>query len=280
MPNPLLSVLVPTLQRRNWQPLVDHLNRQAAKYPDKVEVLTELDDGQATSGVKRQALVNRSRGEYLCFVDDDDWVANYYIEGLLSGIERAPDVVTFKSHLTWVNNPARQEVWSYRLVEGDQRHLGVMSAGHLCAWRRGLATSVGWCPYLGYGDDQLWYKPLIASFASITCIKEVHIEEILYHYHYSATGTANQTRERMQRSYSYAANGVDCYLDGYGSIVVGRGNLDAFFDRGRIIPAQFGLMQSLSSALVPVDGEVIGITSKGEEAAYGNLRQFAKVRIR
>jgi len=55
-----------------------------------VEIL--VDDREAvTIGEKRQALLERARGKFVCYVDDDDWVAHDYVERIISAVSKVPD---------------------------------------------------------------------------------------------------------------------------------------------------------------------------------------------
>lgn len=218
-----LSILIPALRSRNHSPLVDELLKQADVAASAglghAEILIEEDNGESTSGVKRQKLVNRSRGQYICFVDDDDWIKDDYIISILEAAKTEQDVITFDLEIKRSDTPWMRETWSYRLCE-DQRHKGLMAANHLCAWKRELATLVGWCPYLGYGDDQLWYKPLMLSGRVKS---EHHICKRLYEYRFCPMGTVNQQRYRILAGRNYALNGLECYWAPVGTIVVAKG---------------------------------------------------------
>jgi glycosyltransferase involved in cell wall biosynthesis len=60
---------------------------------DGVEVLTQIDNGEESTGVKRNQLLRNASGDYVAFIDDDDLVADDYVYKILSAIESAPDVV-------------------------------------------------------------------------------------------------------------------------------------------------------------------------------------------
>lgn len=185
------------LSFRPYEKMVDQVNAQKTK---DVEFLSCIDAGQETSGVKRQKLFDKATGDYIAFVDDDDQIAQDYVKKILSAIEMSPDVITFKLR-------ERKEVWKFGLYE-DNRKKGLMSANHLCAWRRSIASQIAWCPGLGYADDQLWYKPLIASRLAR---KEIHLDNVLYHYLYSPALTENQTVERIKFAKEYVGKGLKCW---------------------------------------------------------------------
>lgn len=80
----LLSVLIPSLTSRT-----EHLNRitslltrqiNAYKLHKEVEILTLIDNREQTTGFKRNALLNKSNGKFIVFVDDDDLLSDDYLK--------------------------------------------------------------------------------------------------------------------------------------------------------------------------------------------------------
>jgi hypothetical protein len=97
---PILSVLIPSLTWRHeqFENLLRHLYLQVSWLAEKgsVEILYSVDDGSKSIGGKRNGLLDRARGEYLCFIDDDDWVSDNYLQVVLDAIKTdKPDVVTW-----------------------------------------------------------------------------------------------------------------------------------------------------------------------------------------
>jgi len=179
-----------------------------------VEILVCLDDGKRTSGDKRNELMRRTTGEYVCFVDDDDWVSPNYVSSLASGCKSGADVVSFSLKFT---NPGRKdEYWRFGLHE-NYRDLGLMCVNHLCAWKRSLAEKVAWSPDLGYRDDHLWFQPLFASGLVRTCYQ---IDDVLYHYQYDSNVSVNQKNDLIVFSQRHFGSGVSCFMDGEGRIFV------------------------------------------------------------
>ncbi len=87
-----LSILICHLEKRakKLERLMEILRPQLT--PD-VEVLVEPDDGKLTIGAKRNMLVEKAKGDYVCFIDDDDLVPDYYVSEILKAIETNPDCV-------------------------------------------------------------------------------------------------------------------------------------------------------------------------------------------
>ena len=86
----LLSVLICSLRKRDesLKRVVSKLLRQVAEEgaESTVEVLVNQDGGELFIGTKRNLLVQQSRGEYICFVDDDDDVSDDYVLKILNAI--------------------------------------------------------------------------------------------------------------------------------------------------------------------------------------------------
>lgn len=203
-----LSILMLALQSRDWSPLAIELQRQIGVLSDQAELLIELDGGERTSGQKRQAITARAQGEYICFIDDDDWPSDDYVASLLDGCSRDVDVVTFNLERTRPGRPP--ELWRFGLHD-DYLPTGQMTANHLCAWKRELATKVGWCPELGFADDGCWYQPLYHSRLAKT---EHHIDRVIYNYLYDPALSANNRRELKNFARMYVGAGLRCFWRG------------------------------------------------------------------
>jgi len=224
---PILSVCVCALESRKQQSkkLFDHLSKQA-KDSGCAEVLIAHDCGQSTSGEKRHTLSVESSGKYISFVDDDDSVSDTYIEKIVSGCSKNPHVVTFnvlviqeanknsyaRMNLHTLTTP--REVTPYG-KSTDEKYGEVFLVGmfpsHLCAWRRDIQRKIAYNPQLNCKDDAAWIEPMIA--ANLATI-EHRISEVLYFYHYSNSGTTNQTEQAKQKSKSIIGNGFECFREG------------------------------------------------------------------
>lgn len=92
-----LSILIAALHSRTdlLTELKAHLYGQIAlnKAHDHVEVIVSIDGGKMSIGAKRNKLLDESTGEYIAFIDDDDQIADSYVQKILNAIESAPDVI-------------------------------------------------------------------------------------------------------------------------------------------------------------------------------------------
>ena len=187
MHHPALSILIPATPRRvtsHLQPLIAELETQIAQLeqPQTVEVLSFLDNRMRTIGEKRDALVQMSRGQFVAFCDDDDWVAPEYVRLLTDTIAVTTprtSVITF-DQLAVVNGV--DAICSFSLKhpnEAFKQPSFKRSAWHVCAWRGDMARRVRF-PASNYGEDWAWAKHLVLDATG-----EIHISKVLHHYRYS-----------------------------------------------------------------------------------------------
>ena len=187
MHHPALSILIPATPRRvasHLQPLIAELETQIAQLeqPQNVEVLSFLDNRMRTIGEKRDALVQMSRGQFVAFCDDDDWVAPEYVRLLTDTIAVTTprtSVITF-DQLAVVNGV--DAICSFSLKhpnEAFKQPSFKRSAWHVCAWRGDMARRVRF-PASNYGEDWAWAKHLVLDATG-----EIHISKVLHHYRYS-----------------------------------------------------------------------------------------------
>lgn len=163
--------------------LSQELRRQIGGAP--VEHL--VDPGPEVYGFKMRRTTERAGGEYVCWMDDDDWPMPGYVEKILAALERGPDVVTFGSH-----TPPHRPAWLRANVEDncrEERGGTVKTANHYCAWKRDIALAAPWLPR-NYGAEYAWYTALSLGFPDLY---EVHVPELLHEYRYDAKGTLCQS---------------------------------------------------------------------------------------
>ena len=105
MSTPKLSILIPTVPGREtfFDRMVKHVSSQTIDHYLKHGVDIEIRSDKATDisiGIKRNLLLQEARGEYICFIDDDDRIADNYIELVMAGIATNPDCCSLNGIIT------------------------------------------------------------------------------------------------------------------------------------------------------------------------------------
>lgn len=181
-----LSILIPSLNRRSHylDRLLQILNPQIEKYKGEVEIVINTDNGEKSIGTKRNELLERSLGQYIAFVDDDDIVEPYYVEEVLGAIKSNPDVVGI--HLLHKEDGVLKGLTYHSLKydkwwqETNKDNPTLMNyyrnPNHLNPIKREYATQIGF-PHINIGEDRDYSYRILPYLKS-----EVYIDKPIYHY--------------------------------------------------------------------------------------------------
>lgn len=180
---PRLSILLATVFSRAdlFAKLYDHVNAQTKGKP--VEIIVAADNKEISIGKKRQNLLEQATGDYIAFIDDDDWVADDYVDRILAALETSPDCVGFKIKCTTNGKNPEMASASMKYPKWDDNKDGfryVRSCYHKCPHRRSIALMVGF-PDLRYCEDRPYSEGIMRHIKT-----EVYIDEVMYFYRYSS----------------------------------------------------------------------------------------------
>ena len=182
----ILSILIPTLPDRVdlLSNLTNELDRQIKSLGKEsdIEILLDFRDRETPTGTKRNALLRRSVGKYVWFIDDDDTIAPNAIELLLNAFKKDPDVIGINGEMStdgtnivdWeirLNNP-------YQAITRDNKTIYVRWPNHITPMRSSIAKQIDF-PDITLGEDYRWSVLLKDSGLLKT---EIIITEKIYFY--------------------------------------------------------------------------------------------------
>lgn len=171
-----LSILIATLPGREH--FLQKVKSYLGTHPD-VEILEDPRPKNIETGKKRNDLIQECKGEYFCFVDDDDRLPHYYIDEMLKAISHNPDVVTFIGHMM---DAGRRRDFTIRLGEAYEERNGHIYRwpNHLCAFKKSKVSRFKF-PEIWQGEDYRWSKMVNDAKVLKT---EYHINKEMYIYDY------------------------------------------------------------------------------------------------
>jgi len=151
-----LSILIPTTEERakSFNALIHSLKEQDAD-PDKVEIIVNATPKKEMSiGDKRQALLEKAKGEYVVMIDSDEIIMNDYIERILTAIgNNKPDCIALTIPYIlngfWVGMCYHSMKYKHWHQVGDKYYRGVTPNNPV---RRELALKAGFGSER-YGED-------------------------------------------------------------------------------------------------------------------------------
>lgn len=189
-----LSILIPSVfeRRQTFLPkcldmVYSQYDRLSPELKKEVEILVLVDNKTQALGDKRNVLIDIAQGEYVVFIDDDDKIADTYMDDILKAAESKPDVICFKALVTI--NGSKGKICKYsRSFKQDRNTFNGYERlpNHIPAIKRTIALQVPF-PSIKYGEDRSFARmvhPLLKT--------EVFIDKVLYYYHYNELTTIAQ----------------------------------------------------------------------------------------
>jgi glycosyltransferase involved in cell wall biosynthesis len=182
----ILSILIPTTPDRahHLRKIKAILEPQITRCAGQVELL--INDrgrrGQPHTGEKRNELIRQAQGDYTVFVDDDDWLPDFYVSEILKAAASNPDCITFRG---WMTTDGRSRVnFVLRMGERYEERNGkyYRFPNHITPITRSITSKIKFSN-ISQGEDYLWAKEI----NNLGLIKsEVFIDKDMYHYDYQS----------------------------------------------------------------------------------------------
>jgi glycosyltransferase involved in cell wall biosynthesis len=180
----ILSILICSLHSRSesLKLLLEHLHNQIED-SDLVEILTDVDNKEKSTGKKRNDLVNRAKGQYIVFIDDDDWVNDYYVQRMLLACMSGCDCVAINGKMT--TDGGKEIAWRLSkdyeniTVKENSKDVYLRKTNHITAVKRELALKAPF-PNKSNAEDKS-YSDAVNQFLKT----EHRISLPMYHYRFS-----------------------------------------------------------------------------------------------
>lgn len=171
-----LSVLICSLTRRMH--MLDRLlDRLGPQTNQDIEILIMSDDGEAPIGKKRNQLVEKSTGEYVCFVDDDDLISENYIAKIIEAVKTSPDCVGIHGIMTTDGGSPRHFKHSLQYRDWfELRGIFYRNPNHLNPIKREIVLKEKF-PEVNHGEDSAFSHAILKHLST-----EVNIDEPIYFY--------------------------------------------------------------------------------------------------
>lgn len=190
-----LSILILTLPTRidSYARLIKNLNQQIieSNLIDRVQILSFCDSKEISVGEKRNILLNKSCGKYVCFIDDDDVVSSDYVIKLFSALNSNADAITFCGEYIESENITPFSI--SMIHRGNYNHPNIFYRlpNHLCPVKREIALS---CQFTdkNFGEDSD-YSERINRYIK----NEFHIQDKLYFYMYNSNTSQTKPNNNL-----------------------------------------------------------------------------------
>lgn len=192
-----LSVLICTIPEREdeFEKLWSHMLRQWHGLPyaiaKRIEIIAVSDERRMTIGAKRNLLLDYSYGDYVCFIDDDDWVSEMYLTRLWIGSLQDPDCIGFSIKCENYPTPGKSKLADvgYGKAWRETTDRIYRPPYHKTPVRASIAKDARF-PDKSFGEDAEYSSRIMNK------VKEVHfIPEVLYTYNAPVKPQRNRYRQ-------------------------------------------------------------------------------------
>lgn len=191
---------MPTTPERNqmFTKLFNEVHRQAEfmqtfhKTLGKVEILVDDSprflNGGPSVGKKREALVKRAEGKYLCFLDSDESISPDYLETLMRLCYQDQDVCTFRAMVKMNNFWALVDMsLKYKTNEQITPDYTVRRMPwHINAVRSKFAKMYDFDD-INNAEDSRWMEKVLKH-----CVSEAHTQRIIFQYNHGDHSEVDQ----------------------------------------------------------------------------------------
>jgi len=190
---PTWTILVPTLGERSvlFSSLMGGLLPQTDAWGGRVTVRGWFNNGRPSLPAIRQRLVEQAESDYISFVDDDDLVAPYFVDEVMSALDLWPDYVGFQVQCYSDNRPTA--VAYHALEHGGWINLPdryLRDISHINPMRTKIAKTADFRQTRpGAPEDRAWVTQLRRGGLLKS---EVTVSRIMYHYLYSTSRKPGQ----------------------------------------------------------------------------------------
>lgn len=187
-----LSILICTLHKREkiFNELYEYINLQINKnhINNDVEILFDCDNKEKAVGGKRNDLLNRAAGDYIVFIDDDDWIHEDYVLGVIKAIESNPDCIGYEGYMTSSGIFTKKFKISKDFNWDEDINYYYRHINHISPVKRNIALQIGF-DNSNCGED---YRYSMNLKNSKLLNSEVYIPKDMYIYRWDKNNTETQ----------------------------------------------------------------------------------------
>jgi glycosyltransferase involved in cell wall biosynthesis len=143
--------------------LISELNRQISKnYAEEIiEVIVDTDNMNKSVGQKRNDLIQKSQGEFICFIDDDDFISENYLSSILHNLNSGIDILLIGiEHI--VNGVNQTKILPSLYIDNLNTGEAVLKTNHfhLCPHKKSIAERVLF-DCINFAEDMIYSQKMV-----------------------------------------------------------------------------------------------------------------------
>ena len=173
-----LSILICSVDTEERQAklkkLISELNRQISKNfaEEVIEIIIDTDNMDKSVGKKRNDLIEKAQGEFICFIDDDDFISENYLSTILYHLNSGIDILLIAiEHIeNGVNKP---KIIPSLYIDNLNTGEAVFKTNHfhLCPHKKSIARNVLF-EWVNFAEDMLYSQKMVKHINNYFLISE------------------------------------------------------------------------------------------------------------
>jgi glycosyltransferase involved in cell wall biosynthesis len=154
--------------------LIYELHNQISKnYAEEiVEIIIDTDNMIKSVGQKRNNLIKKAKGEFICFIDDDDFVTENYLSTILHHLNSGLDILLISiQHIeNGINKP---KIIPSLYIDNLDTGEAVFKTNHfhLCPHKKSIARNVLF-EWVNFAEDMLYSQKMVKHINNYFLISE------------------------------------------------------------------------------------------------------------
>jgi glycosyltransferase involved in cell wall biosynthesis len=173
-----LSILICSVEIEERQDklkkLIYELHRQISKnYAEEiVEIIVDSDNMNKSVGKKRNDLIEKAQGEFICFVDDDDFVSENYLSTILYHLNSGIDILLIG--IKHIKNGINEiKILPSLYIDNLKTNEAIFRTNHfhLCPHKKSIANKVLF-ECINFAEDMLYSQNMVKHINNSYLISE------------------------------------------------------------------------------------------------------------
>lgn len=173
-----LSILICSVDTEERQiklkKLINELHRQISKNfaEEVIEIIIDTDNMEKSVGKKRNDLIEKAQGEFICFIDDDDFVSENYLSTILHHLNSGIDILLIAiEHIeNGINKP---KIIPSLYIDNLNTGEAVLKTNHfhLCPHKKSIAKNVLF-ECINFAEDMMYSQKMVRHIINSHTIYE------------------------------------------------------------------------------------------------------------
>ena len=174
----LLSILICSVEneerKKSLQKLIYELQHQINKnYAEElVEIIIDTDNMIKSVGKKRNDLIEKAKGKYVCFIDDDDFISDNYLNVILNHLNFDYDIVLIAISQILDGNITKTIIPSL-YIDNVVSNNSIFKTNHfhLCPHKKSIAKLVLF-DCINFSEDMIYSQKIVQYITNYFLVEE------------------------------------------------------------------------------------------------------------